>query len=61
MSYILYLLTDHARYLSELQPDAATLAQIAEVNEAIAILKQHAAKVPSAPPELVRDYPHASD
>lgn len=61
MSYVLYLLTDHARYLSELQPDAATLAQISEVNEAIAILKQYATKVPAAPPEFLRDYPHASD
>jgi len=61
MQYVLYLLTDHARYLSELQPDAATLAQIAEVNEAITILKQYATKVPVAPPEFVRDYPHASD
>jgi hypothetical protein len=61
MQYVLYLLTDHARYLSELNPDAATPAQIAEVNEAIAILKQHSAKVPAAPPEFVRDYPNASD
>jgi hypothetical protein len=61
MEYVLYLLTDHARYLSELQPDAATLAQISEVNEAITILKQHSAKVPAAPPEFVRDYPNASD
>jgi hypothetical protein len=28
---------------------------------AIAILKQHSAKVPAAPPEFVRDYPHSSD
>jgi hypothetical protein len=61
MQYVLYLLTDHARYLSELNPDAATLTQIGEVNEAIAILKQHSAKVPAAPPEFVRDYPNASD
>jgi hypothetical protein len=61
MSYVLYLLTDHARYLSELQPDAATLAQISELEEAIAILKQHSSRVPAAPPEFVRDYPNASD
>jgi hypothetical protein len=61
MQYVLYLLTDHARYLGELNPDAATLTQIAEVNEAIAILKQQATRVPAAPPELVRDSPHASD
>jgi hypothetical protein len=44
-----------------LNPDAATLTQIGEVNEAIAILNQHSAKVPAAPPEFVRDYPNASD
>ncbi len=34
---------------------------IAELEEAITILKQHSAKVPAAPPGFVRDYPHASD
>ena len=50
MQYVLYLLTDHARYLSELQPDAATLTQIDEVNEAIAILKQHTEEKPCTTP-----------
>jgi NADH:ubiquinone oxidoreductase subunit D len=36
-------------------------AQVDEVNQSIAILKQHAAKVPAAPLEFVRDYPNASD
>jgi hypothetical protein len=35
--------------------------QILELKQAIAILKQHSTKVPAAPPEFVRDYPHASD
>jgi hypothetical protein len=35
--------------------------EIAELKQAIAILKQHSAKVPAAPPEFVRDYPNASD
>ena len=62
MQYVLYLLTDQADYLKRLQPPSDVIAaQIEELEQAIAILKQHAAKVPAAPPEFVRDYPHASD
>jgi hypothetical protein len=62
MNYVLYLLTDQADYLKRLKPPSdAIAAQIKELEEAIAVLKQHSAKVPAAPPEFVRDYPHASD
>jgi len=61
MDYVIYLLDDHAHHLANCQPDESTAAQVNELNEAIAILKQHATRVPSAPPELVRDYPNASD
>jgi hypothetical protein len=36
-------------------------SEIAELKQAIAILKQHSTKVPAAPPEFLRDYPNASD
>jgi hypothetical protein len=62
MNYVLYLLNDQVDYLKKLKPPSdAIAAQIEELEEAIAVLKQHTAKVPTAPPELVRDYPHASD
>ncbi len=62
MDHVLYLLSDHVEYLKKLKPPSdVTNAQIEELEQAIAILKQHSAKVPSAPLELVRDYPHASD
>jgi hypothetical protein len=64
ISYLDYELTSREDLLEE--PSAAHMnehikAQIAELKQAIAILKQHSAKVPAAPPEFVRDYPHASD
>jgi hypothetical protein len=62
MHYVLYLLNDQADYLKKLKPPSdAIAAQIKELEEAIAILKRHSTKVPHHPPELVRDYPNASD
>jgi hypothetical protein len=64
ISYLDYELISREDLLEE--PLAAHMnehikAQIAELKQAIAILNQHSAKVPAAPPELVRDYPNASD
>jgi hypothetical protein len=67
MSHAIYALEVEVQILSDFMGDpesedhARIKAKVDEVNEAIAILKQHSAKVPAAPPELVRDYPHASD
>jgi hypothetical protein len=67
MSHAIYALEVEVQILSDFMGDpesedyARIKAKVDEVNQAIAILKRHAAKAPSAPPELVRDYPHASD
>jgi hypothetical protein len=62
MHYTIYILE---QTISDLEPyrddGGGTAEQIAELKEAIAILEKHAAKVPAAPPEFVRDYPNASD
>ena len=56
-------LADRKFWLPRVRPDLKQQFQseIDGLNAAITILKQHAAKVPAAPPEFVRDYPHASD
>jgi hypothetical protein len=64
ISYLDYVLISQEDLLEE--PSAAHMnehikEEIAELKQAIAILKQHSAKVPAAPPGFVRDYPHASD
>ena len=67
MSHAIYVLESEVDELSQWMTDpesdnyARIKAKVDEVNEAIAILKQHSAKVPAAPPEFVRDYPNASD
>jgi NADH:ubiquinone oxidoreductase subunit D len=67
MSHAIYVLESEVDELSQWMTDpesdnyARIKAKVDEVNEAIAILKQHAAKVPAAPPEFLRDYPNASD
>ena len=67
MSHAIYALEVEVQILSDFMGDpesedhARIKAKVDEVNAAIAILKQHATKVPAAPPEFVRDYPHASD
>ena len=62
MHYTIQLLERKVRKLCALTYfDDRCKSQIAELEQAIAILKQHAAKVPVAPPEFLRDYPHASD
>ena len=48
-------------HLSRLGPIPVLQSNVESLKQAIAILKQHSAKVPGAPPEFVRDYPHASD
>jgi hypothetical protein len=42
-------------------PQDKLLEPIAELVDAIKIIENHNAKTPTAPPEFVRDYPHASD
>ncbi len=56
-------LDDRKFWLSRVRPDLKPKFQseIAELKQAIAILKQHSTKVPAAPPEFLRDYPNASD
>jgi hypothetical protein len=67
VSHAIYALEVEVQILSDFMGDpesedhARIKAKVDEVNEAIAILKQHSAKVPAAPPEFVRDYPNASD
>jgi hypothetical protein len=62
MQYTIELLE---QTISDLEPyrddDDGTVEQIKELKEAIAILERHSTKVPHHPPELVRDYPNASD
>jgi hypothetical protein len=56
-------LDDRKFWLSGVRPDLKQQFQseIDGLTAAIAILKQHSTKAPAAPPEFVRDYPHASD
>ena len=62
MQYTIQLLERKVKELCALTYfDARCKSQIAELEQAIAILKQHSPKVPSAPPEFLRDYPHSSD
>jgi NADH:ubiquinone oxidoreductase subunit D len=67
MTHTIYVLESEVENLSQWMTDpesedyARIKAQIAELKQAIAILKQHATKVPAVPPEFVRDYPNASD
>jgi uncharacterized small protein (DUF1192 family) len=67
MTHTIYVLESEVENLSQWMTDpesedyARLKAQVDEVNQSIAILKQHAAKVPAAPLEFVRDYPNASD
>ncbi len=61
MHYTIYILEQTISDLEPYRDIDGTSEQIKELEEAIAILEKHATRVPSAPPELVRDYPNASD